>query len=159
MAFGPGLNTKQSAHTSLFSPSSLLEDVSIWTTSPLGAVVRRIICVCVCVCMCFVSSQLCCPLRFQNSAQTHQWEGLLLFGNFSFFMTPSLGWVSVYNSFVSLFISCPTSFQKEWAAFLGAWCPPPVFISCFVEFAQHSNDLLMNLWGRKWSPHPIPPPS
>ena len=28
----------------------------------------------------------------------------------------------------------------------------------FVEVAQHSNDLLMNLLGRKWSPHPIPPP-
>ena len=27
------------------------------------------------------------------------------------------------------------------------------------EFAQCSNDLLMNLWGRKWSPRPIPPPS
>ena len=23
--------------------------------------------------------------------------------------------------------------------------------------SQHSNDLLMNLWGRKWSPHPVPP--
>ena len=45
-------------------------------------------------------------------------------------------------------------------AFLGAWCPPPAFRSCkFVEFAQRSNDLLMNLWGRKWSPHPIPPAS
>ena len=29
----------------------------------------------------------------------------------------------------------------------------------FVEFAQLSNVLLMNLWGRKWSPHPIPLPS
>ena len=52
-----------------------------------------------------------------------------------------------------------TTFQREWAAFLGAWCPPPAFRSCFVEFVQHSNDLLMNLWGRKWSPHPIPLPS
>ena len=28
-----------------------------------------------------------------------------------------------------------------------------------MEFAQRSNVLSMNLWGRKWSPHPIPPPS
>ena len=28
-----------------------------------------------------------------------------------------------------------------------------------MEFAQRSNVLLMNLWGRKWSPYPIPPPS
>ena len=25
-----------------------------------------------------------------------------------------------------------------------------------MVFAQRSNDLLMNLWGRKWSPHTIP---
>ena len=56
-------------------------------------------------------------------------------------------------------IFCPTSFQREWAAFLGAWCPLPSFRSCFVEFAQRSNDLSMNLWGREWSPHSIPPPS
>ena len=52
----------------------------------------------------FFSSWLCCPLRFQNSPQTCQWEGFLVFGNFSSFTTPSLGWVSVPNSFVSLFI-------------------------------------------------------
>ena len=28
-------------------------------------------------------------------------------------------------------------------------CPPSAFRSCFVEVAQHSNALLMNLWGRK----------
>ena len=51
------------------------------------------------------------------------------------------------------------SFRRQWAAFLGAWCPLPAFRSCFVEFAQRSNVLSMNLWGRKWSPRPIPPPS
>ena len=69
---------------------------------------------------------------------------------------------SLSLTLLSLFLSfifCPTSFQREWVAFLGAWCPPPAFRSCFVEVAQHSNKLLMNLWGRQWSPHPIPPPS
>ena len=54
---------------------------------------------------------------------------------------------SVPNS-ISLFLSfifCPTYFQREWAAVLGSWCPPPASRSCFVELAQHSNDLLMNL--------------
>ena len=76
-------------------------------------------------------------------------------------MTPFLGQVSIPNSFVSFFIFyiCPTFFQKERAAFLGAWCPPPVFRSCFVEVFQHSDDLLMNSLGRKWSPCPIPPSS
>ena len=59
--------------------------------------------------------------------------------------------VSIPDSFVSLFIFCPTSFQRQWVAFLGAWCPLTVFPSCFVVFAQRSNELWMNLWGRKWS--------
>ena len=46
------------------------------------------------------------------------------------------------------FIVFPTSFQRQWATFLGALCPPPAFRSCFVKFAQHSNVLSMNLWGR-----------
>ena len=52
----------------------------------------------------FFSSQLCCPLRFQKSLQTCRWEGFLVFGNFSSFTTPSLGRVSIPNSFVSFFI-------------------------------------------------------
>ena len=67
----------------------------------------------------------------------------------------SLTLLSIFLSF----IFCPTSFQREWAAFLGARCPAPAFRSCFVEVAQHSNDLLMNLWETKWSPHPVPLPS
>ena len=51
------------------------------------------------------------------------------------------------------------SFWRQWAAFLDAWCPLPAFRSCFVEFSQCSNVLSKNLWGRKWSPHPIPLPS
>ena len=57
---------------------------------------------------------------------------------------------------ISEVIDISHSFQREWAAFLGSWCPLPAFRSCFVEVAQHSNDPLMNLRGRKWSPHPIP---
>ena len=69
--------------------------------------------------------------------------------------SPSLTLLSPFLSF----IFCPTSFPREWAAFLGAWCPLPKFRSCFVEVSQHSNTVLMNLWGRKWSPHSISPPS
>ena len=31
-------------------------------------------------------------------------RGFLVFGNFSSFTTPSMGWVSIPNSFISLFI-------------------------------------------------------
>ena len=36
--------------------------------------------------------------------QTQQWEGFLMFGNFSSFTTPSPGQVFIPNSFVSLFV-------------------------------------------------------
>ena len=49
--------------------------------------------------------------------------------------------------------------SNSWVAFLGAWCPLPAFRSCFVEFSWCLNALLMNLWGRKCSPRPTPPPS
>ena len=51
---------------------------------------------------------------------------------------------SLSLTLLSLFLSfifCPTSFWREWAAFLGAWCPLLAFRSCFVEFVQHSSDL------------------
>ena len=154
------LRTNDAACASLSSPRLLVVDARVRATSPLTVVVRCLICV-------FFFPPCCCPLRFQNSPQTHIWEGSLLFGNFSF-MTPSPGQVSVANSFVCFcllyfalptFIFCPTYFQREWAAFLGVWCPPLTFRSCFEEAAQHSDDLLMNLWGRKWSPYLIPLPS
>ena len=50
---------------------------------------------------------------------------------------PSLTLLSLFLSF----ILCPTSFRRQWAAFLGTWCPLLAIISCFVEFAQRSNDL------------------
>ena len=74
----------------------------MWATSPLGVVVRRIFCGF--LSFFFSPSQLCCLLRFQNSAQACQWEGFLLFGNFSSVTTPSPGRVSFPDSFVSLFV-------------------------------------------------------
>ena len=68
---------------------------------------------------------------------------------------PSLPLLSLFLSFI--FFSYLLS--KSWVAFLGACCPLPAFISCFVEFTQCLNALLMNLWGRKCSPCPTPPAS
>ena len=47
---------------------------------------------------------LCCPLCFQDLAQTRQWECFLVFGNFSLFKTPFPGWSSIPPSFVSVFV-------------------------------------------------------
>ena len=52
----------------------------------------------------FSPSWLCCPLRFQNSPQTLLCEGFLLCGDFSSFLTPSPGWVSVPKSFLWVFV-------------------------------------------------------
>ena len=73
--------------------------------SLLGAAVRRVICA---FYLFILSSWLCCPLSFQNSQQTHWWEGFLVFGNFSSFITPSPspGWFLVPDCFVCLFILC-----------------------------------------------------
>ena len=63
----------------------------------------------------------------------------------------SLPLMSLFLSFIFF----PTYFWRQWVAFLVAWCPLPAFRSCFVEFTRHLNVLLMNLWGRKCSPHPF----
>ena len=89
------LRTNDAAHASLPSPPSLLVDVSGWATSLLIVAIRHIFCACF--------SQLCCPLRFQSTPQTHLWEGFLLCGNFSS-MTPSPGQAFIPKSFVSVFI-------------------------------------------------------
>jgi len=60
---------------------------------------------------------------------------------------------------IFIYVTFSTSFEGDWFAFLRIWGPPPVFRSCFVETVPHADDLLMYLWGRKWSPCPIPPPS
>ena len=137
--FRPGPYPKHEARTSLFSPCWLLVNSSICATSPLGVTIRHVIC------FFFFPPFLCCPPRFQNYLQACWWEGSLVFWNFFSFTTPSLGWVSILNSFVSLFVFYILSYLllKEWAAFLGAWCPLLAFRSCSVDFAQRSNDLLM----------------
>ena len=140
------LRTDPVACASLSSPRLLVADASLWATSPLAVAVRCLFCG-FCLFVCF--------LHRPASERV------------SYCLETSLSWLPPQNGSPSLtllslflsFIFCSTSFWRQWAAFLGAWCPPPAFRSCFVEFAQHSNDLSMNLWGRKWSPHPIPPPS
>ena len=99
---GPVLTLSSAACFSLFSPYLLVADASLWATSPLGIAVRHVICEF--YLFIYFSSQLCCPLRFQNSPWTRQWGGFQVFGNFSCFKTPSPGQVSIPNSFVSLFI-------------------------------------------------------
>ena len=151
------LRMNDTSHASTTSPHSLLVDMSFWATSPLVVEVKCIFCVFCCCCCLFL---VMLPLRFQISLQVLPVRGspivwkLLLHDSF-----PRRGLCP--KSFVSVFIFYILSYflWRIWASFLAVWFPPPAFRSCFVEVAPHSNNLLMNLWKRKWSPHPIPPPS
>ena len=132
-------------------------DLGFWATSPLAVVVGRLLC----GLFFFSPSQLSSLWDFKYPHRP-AFEGVsyCLYTSSPSRLPPHDGSLSLTLLFLFLsFIFCPTSFWREWAAFLGAWCPPPAFRSCFVEVAQHSNNLLMNLCGRKWSPCPIPPPS
>ena len=117
------------------------------------------VCVCVCVCVCVFSP---CYVALWDSKTPHihscEWISYCVETSPSSWLPPQGR--SLPRNLLSLFLSfifCPTSFWIHWAAFMGVWCPLPAFRSCFVEVAQDSNDLLMNLLGRKWSPYPIPP--
>ena len=81
----------------------MLADVSNWATSPQGVEVRHEFCVCVCVCVCFPLLVML-PSEIPKLPQTRRWEGFLVFGNLASFKTLFPRWVSVCNSFVSLFI-------------------------------------------------------
>ena len=151
------LTLSNAALSSLVSPRLLVMDARVWATSLLGVAVRLVICGF--IYLFFPPGYV--ALWDSKTPQTptservswcletsllwlHPWDG-----------SPSLALLSLFLSF----IFCPTSFWRQWAAFLGAWCPLPAFRSCFVEFAQRSNYLSMNLLGRKWSPRSFPPPS
>ena len=78
-------------------------NVNVWATSLLGVAIRHVICGL--YLFIYFSSQLCCPLRFQNFPQNHRWEGFLVFGNFSSLKTPFPERVSIPNSFcLSLYL-------------------------------------------------------
>ena len=138
------LTLSNAAHASLFSPRLLVADASVWATSSLGVVVRHIICG---FYVFFPSGYV----ALWDSKTPHRPAGERVpwcLETFLLWLPPCDGSPSV--TLLPLFLSflfCPTSFWRQWAAFWGAWCPPPAFRSCFVVFAQSSNDLLMNLWG------------
>ena len=115
----PGPYPKHADLASLSSPDSLVADTSIWALIPLGVVVRCLCCGFVCFSPSYValwdsktphrpaSERVSCCLETSSSCLPPQDEppSLML-------LSPSLS-----------FIFCPTTFQKEWAAFLGAFCP------------------------------------
>ena len=159
---GPVLTLSNAAHTSLFCPHLLVVDVSVWATSPLAFVVRCVICG---FYLFIFSSWLCCSLRLQNSHRPvgERVSWCLETSPLSLLpprdKSPSLTLLSLFLSF----IFCPAPFEENGLPF---WVPGVLHqhsevVSNFWahSFSQHSNDFSIYLWGRKWSPHPIPLPS
>ena len=105
----------------------------------------------------FPSSWLCSPLRFQNSPQS-------TCEKISYCVETSPSWLPPQDgsrslnllSLFSSFIFYPTSFRRDWAAFLGAWCPPPAFRSCLWKLLSIQMIFWWICGGSKWFPHPIP---
>ena len=123
--------TDDAAHAYLTSPHSLVADASTWVTSLLGVVVRHKFCLFFFLPGYFALWGSITPNRSDCKRVSYCVE---IFPP-SWFIPrdefPSLNLLSLFLSF----IFCPTSFQREWVAFLGAWFPPLVFRSCFVEVA------------------------
>ena len=93
------LYPKHSSHASLSSPSSLVVDTSIWATSALWVVVRSLFCG-----FCFFFFPGYVPLWDSKTPHRPTNERLSFCLETSSFKTPCPGWVSLINSFVSLFI-------------------------------------------------------
>ena len=157
---GPVLTLSSAACASLPSPCLLVADAVICTASLLGELPLGVWSVGFNYLFIFPPSYV--ALCGSKACHRLGSESVSWYLETSFFLrlpsrdrAPSLPLLSLFLSFIFF----PTSFRRQWAAFLGAWCPLPAFRSCFVEFTQRSNVLLMSLWGRKWSPRPIPLPS
>ena len=110
---GPVLTLSNAAAPLLSAPTCWWRMRTSGGTFLLGVAFRHVIC----GFYLLLPSQSGCPPRFKNLPQC---EGFLVFGHF-LYKTPFPGWISVPSSFVSLpFIFCPTSFRRQWAAFLGS---------------------------------------
>ena len=96
---------------------------------------------CVCVCVCFTPASGYVALWYSKILHrpAGEWVSWCLETSPPSGIPPRNG--SEALTLLSLFFSiifCPTAFQRQWAAFLGPWCPLPAFRNCFLEFAQHS---------------------
>ena len=89
------------ARASLFSPRLLVADASIWATS-LRVAIRHVIYGGFFLFVFFLPVML--PSEIPKLPTDPLVGGFLMFGNFSSFMTPSPGQISIPNSFVSLFV-------------------------------------------------------
>ena len=139
---GPVLTLSNAACSSPFCPYLLVADAGVWGTFQLGVAFRHVICW---FYLFFLQVRLPSEIwKLPPDSPVRGFPGvwkLLLLRLPSWDGSLSLALLSLFLSFVF----CPTSFWRQWAAFLGAWWPQLAIRSCFVKFAQCSVVLLMNL--------------
>ena len=109
----------------------------------------------------------CCTLLCGSKSsllptpRPRQWRGFLVCENFFSFIAPSQRHRSHPYSFVSgfSFFFCPTQVCGDFLAFGEVWGLLPAFSRCSVGVVPHVDVFLMYLWGGRWSPCLILPPS
>ena len=114
---GPVLTLSNAARSSLFRPHLLVADAGVWHTFLLGVAIRHIICG---FYLFFLPVRLPSEIRqlppeLPVRGFPGDWK-LPLLRLPSRDGSPSLALLSLFLSF----IFCPTSFRRQWAAFLGA---------------------------------------
>ena len=114
---GPVLTLSNAARSSLFRPHLLVADAGVWHTFLLGVAIRHIICG---FYLFFLPVRLPSEIRqlppeLPVRGFPGDWK-LPLLRLPSWDGSPSLALLSLFLSF----IFCPTSFRRQWAAFLGA---------------------------------------
>ena len=158
-AFWPSAYSKQCSPHLPAQPRLAVADAGVCAAALLGLTFGHVICGF--KLFIYFSSHLCCPLRFQGSPQTQQWECFLVFGNFSLFkdslprtdLCPYLIYISLY--LVHFFLPPFEDNGCFSECLMSSVCIQKLFCGIYSAFKCS----LMNLWGRKWSPHPIPQPS
>ena len=139
---GPVLTLSNAARSFPFRPLLLVADAGVWGTFLLGVAFRHVICG---FYLFFLPVRLASEIqKLPPNAPVRGFPGvwklrLLRFPSWD--GSPSLALLSLFLSF----IFCPTSFWRQWAAFLGAWCPQLAIRSCFVKFAPRWIVFSINL--------------
>ena len=153
--------TDKATHASPPSPYSLGVDMSLWAASQLVIAIQHEICGDFFLSFfLFFFFFVMLPSEIPKFPHWHRlWEGFLLCGIFSF-PTPSPGLVSTSKSFVSFHLYLLSYLISKRLICLSGYLGSSTSIqklfcgSCFMYRWS-----FVYLWGRKWSPHPTPPPS
>ena len=114
---GPVLTLSNAAHSSRFRPHLLVADVGVWGTFLLGVAFRHVIC----GVYLFFPLPVRLPSEIQKLPPDPPVRGFPCVWKLPLLRLPSLDG-SLSLALLSLFlyfIFCPTSFRRQWAAFLG----------------------------------------